>query len=112
MAVAAAIFGDGEELLFRPPGHQPGTNGDGSFEPDTRSGRGSVFEGRRGTVGRAGRILPRNLGHCPQDRSWFDITAVHAMFIGLKTVGFSYGRIGTLWAGAIDRVSKWTAVPN
>jgi hypothetical protein len=98
VAVAAAIFGDGEKLFFLPPDHEPGTDGDGSFEPDAGSGRGSVFQGCGGTIGRSGGVLPRNLGDGPQGRSWFDVTAFHAMFIGLKTVGFSYGRIGTLRA--------------
>jgi hypothetical protein len=102
-AVAAAIFGDGGELLLLPPDHEPGTDGDGSFEPDAGTGRGSVFQGCNGAIRRSSVIFPGNLGHCPQDRSWFDITAFHVMFIGLRTVGFSYGRAS---------VSKRAVVPN
>jgi hypothetical protein len=33
---------------------------------------------------------PTNLGDCPQDRSWFDVAAVHAICIGAAVVEFSY----------------------
>lgn len=102
-AIAAAISGDGGKLFPLPLDHELGANADGSFDANAGAGRGSIFHGGGFAIGNACGVFPENLGDCPQDRSWFDVAAVHAMFIGRATGWISYQR---------GKFPKWNGFPN
>ncbi len=65
----------------------------GALEADAGAGRRRVFEGAGSAVKGPGRVLPKDLGHCPQSCPRFDDRAVHANLIGGRVAEFSYGRL-------------------
>ncbi len=93
-AILAAVSGNRRELFALPLDDEPGTDVDGGLEADAGAGRGSIFHGGGLPVGSSCGIFPGNLGDCPQDRSWFEVAAVHAMFIGRGVGWISYQRMG------------------
>ena len=81
-AVAAAVSGYRGKLFAVPPDGKSRTHRDRSLEADAGAGRRGVFEGGGNAIRGSRLVFPEDLGHRPQDRSRFDVTAVHAMCIG------------------------------
>jgi hypothetical protein len=81
-AIAAAISGDGGELLPMPRHHQTRTDADRRFQPQARPRDRHIFNRRRSADRRSIPIGPRDLRHRPHHFSWLDAAPIHAISIG------------------------------
>ena len=91
-AITTAVSSHPGKVLPMPLHDDLGSDRNGLLDPNAGTGEGSVLQSCGFVVGSSGGVFPGDLGRRPQDRPRFDVAAVHAIFIGVSEVEFSYPR--------------------